>query len=263
MTKFRHLFETYASAVAYVSVESRDGTQSIGTAFHVGEGVFVTARHVVENKTIRSVATTQGTMRPLKSPEGAYEAVHHAGTGRVTRGPFLHPNSDVDVAALVVDGIDAPIIPLGGHLDDWLGTELVLCPVLVLGYPPIPFSREPLLVAATGEVNAIVDKYTGGHPQFVLSTMARGGFSGGLALTDFGCALGVITESLGQAGQPAELGYFSVLTVEPIYVCLAHHGIMPKAMHKEWGEGDSDKSLWKSQASQPAHQQATGGTSGN
>lgn len=247
--KFRQVYESFAAGVAFVAVEDAEKTQSIGSAFHVGEGVFVTARHVVENKEIISIETTELTLRPIPDGKGAHEIVHHPSRGKVVRGPLFHPNEHIDVAVLVVEGIDAPVIPLGGHLDDWLGTELVLCPALVLGYPPIPFAKEPILVAATGEVNAIVDKYTGGHPHFILSTMARGGFSGGLAMTDFGCALGVITESLGQADKPAELGYLSVLSVEPIYVCLAHHKIMPPVMHAEWGQGDPGKSFWKSENS--------------
>jgi S1-C subfamily serine protease len=243
--KLRALFNQYASAVAFVSVETPSGDQSIGSAFHIGEGVFVTARHVVENNKILSVATTHTTMRPLGDGSEAMVVAHRAGRGVVKREALFHPDKDTDVALLLVEGIDAPAVPLGGHLDDWLGDELTLCSVLVMGYPPIPFSKEPLLVAATAETNAVVDKYTGGHPHFVLSTMARGGFSGGPVLTDFGCALGLVTESLGRADQPAELGYHAVLTVEPIYVCLAHHDIMPKAIHEQWGDGNAEKSFWK------------------
>ena len=74
-----------------------------------------------------------------------------------------------------------------------------------MGYPPVPFSKEPLLVSTLAEVNAVVDKYTGGHPHFIVSALARGGFSGGIALTEEGHTLGVITESLGQNGKPEEL----------------------------------------------------------
>lgn len=42
-----------------------------------------------------------------------------------------------------------------------------------MGYPPIPFSAEPVLVAGLGEINATIDKYVGKHPQFIISTMAR------------------------------------------------------------------------------------------
>jgi len=110
----------------------------------------------------------------------------------------------------------------------------VLRSVVVLGYPPIPFSGAPTLIASRAEVNAIVDKYTGGHPHFILSAMARGGFSGGPALTDYGCSLGVITEALGSDNQPVELGYLAVLSVEPIYNCLAHHEIVPPEIDRVW-----------------------------
>lgn len=242
---FRKVYETFAAGVAFVAVRDAQGNESIGSAFHVGEGVFVTARHVVDGMKIMSLATTVDSTRPIAGQDGAHEIVHHRASGRVVRGPFFHPNDSVDVAALIVEGIDAPTISLGGHLDDWLENEFVLWPALILGYPPIPFSKKPLLIAAIGEVNAVVDKYTGGHPHFVLSTMARGGFSGGPALTEHGLALGLVTEALGRGDQPAELGYLAVLSVEPIYVCLAHHKIMPPAIHAEWGEGDADKSFWK------------------
>ena len=59
------LFIKYGPALAYVAVRDGDGHDSIGAAFHVGEGVFLTARHVVEGKTIVEVATTQGGYVPL------------------------------------------------------------------------------------------------------------------------------------------------------------------------------------------------------
>lgn len=224
MPKLRGLFNTYASAVAFVSVETHEGEQSIGSAFHVGEGVFITARHVVQNTKIRRIATT----RRKDDSSGVV-------VGTLKQGPLFHPNDDADVALLIVDGIDAPAIPLGGHLDDWLGEEMVLYEVVVMGYPPIPFSKEPILVGTTAETNAVVRKYTGGHPHFILSSMARGGFSGGPVITDLGYILGVVTESLGRNDQPAELGYHAVLTVEPIYSCMEHHGVTPKAVREQWG----------------------------
>mgnify|MGYP000280019024 CR=1 FL=1 len=236
---FRDIYEKYAAAVAYISVESVDGTQSIGTAFHVGDGIYVTAKHVVENKNIIEVATTE---RSIKDAEDASEEdharkiefTHWPGKGKVIGGPYLHPDKDIDVAALKVEGIKAPVIPLGDHLDDWLGTELVLMEAVVLGYPPIPFSREPTLVATKAEVNAIIDKYTGGHPHFILSPIARGGFSGGPAITRYGCTLGLVTESLTSNGNAPELGYLAVLSVEPIYNLLSHHSIVPDHVDRLW-----------------------------
>ena len=234
---FRKLYETYAAGVAYIAIRTPDGDERIGSAFHVGDGVFITAKHVVEGKKIVEIATTQNAMEEVEQREGVriMRITHHRGKGEIVKGPLYLSDENADVAALIVKGINAPVIPVGDHLDDGIGTELVLRPVMVMGYPPIPFSREPTLVATMAEVNAIIDKYTGGHPHFILSTMARGGFSGGLAITDYGCALGVITESLGINGQPIELGYLSVLSVEPIYNCLSQHKIIPKTIFEMWG----------------------------
>jgi hypothetical protein len=57
--KAQQLFQRYAPCMAYIAVMDAEGKESIGSAFHVGEGVFVTARHVVENVTINEVRTTQ------------------------------------------------------------------------------------------------------------------------------------------------------------------------------------------------------------
>jgi hypothetical protein len=57
--------------------------------------------------------------------------------------------------------------------------------------------------------------------------MARGGLSGSLAMTEFEAALGVTTESLVMDAQPPQLGYFAVLSVEPVLNCLDHYGVMP------------------------------------
>jgi hypothetical protein len=45
--------------------------------------------------------------------------------------------------------------------------------------------------------------------------MARGGFSGGVALDASGLALGLVTESLGKNEMPVETGYMSLLSIEP------------------------------------------------
>jgi len=98
-----------------------------------------------------------------------------------------------------------------------------------MGFPPIPFSREPILVATIGEVNACVKRYDHTFDHYIVSSMARGGFSGGPVIVHFNehldvhvgtMALGLVTESLGKNGEPAELGYMTVLTAEPIHECI-------------------------------------------
>lgn len=250
-TRPQDLYFKYRAAVAYIVVDTPVGDQAIGTAFHIGDNVWVTARHVVAGNRIRAIATTGNSIAAYSATLEAQGGVlfgHQSsmsGAYRLASDPMMHPDESVDVAILRLEGPmstlgdemkpwpgdhpPTPVVQLGGWLDDWLGDELMLEPVLVMGYPPIPFGREPLLVATTAEVNAVLDKRGGGHPHFILSAMARGGFSGALAMTSFEAALGVTTESLIMDSNPAELGYFAVLSVEPIYVCLDHHGVLPAA----------------------------------
>ena len=230
----RQIYEKYAAAVAYVSVETKDGDHGIGTAFHVGNGVFVTARHVIEEKEILSVATTESRLVPdpnglvsIHGQKGTFTRVP-AGKGTFEVGPYFHPDDSIDVAAFKIAGIEPAIVQLGGHLDDWIeDSSFMLMRSIVMGYPPIPFSKEPLLVASSAEVNAVVDKRKERHPHFVVSALARGGFSGGPCITEHDFVLGLVTESLMSGSQASELGFMTVLTVEPIYNCLEHYGILP------------------------------------
>jgi len=220
------LYQRYASAVAYIVVEKPNGDQNIGSAFHVGENVFVTARHVIEGHKIIAIGTTVSQDGRLRN-----DAI----IGSIKSGPYFHPDNSIDVAALVVDGLDAAVIPLGSNLDDMLDDHnFILRSVLALGYPPIPFSKYPLLVAAKAEINAVVDQYIGGHPHLVISAMARGGFSGGPCLIEWDFAIGLITQVLISDHKPTELGYMAVLTVEPIFVCLQHHKLIPKEQKEGW-----------------------------
>jgi hypothetical protein len=233
-------------------VSERDGDEGIGAAFHVGDGVFVTARHVIEGRAIKGIRLTdadlfyQSKLYP-KEENGAIRIDQESprmctdihGELKITSGPFFHPDLLVDIAVFKVSGMspDAHFIPLGGHLDDWVGrSDFVVSRALVLGYPPVPFTLEPVLVAATCDVNAVVDLRAGPRQQlhFILSATPRGGFSGGLAFSEYGFALGVITQSLTQNNAAAELGFFATTSIEAVYVCLQKSGILPECQKEGW-----------------------------
>jgi len=234
----REQFAEYRGCVAFVVTE-HGGQQRVGSAFHVGEGVFVTARHVVEGRVIKEVGfDDQGTSQALVEDPKYWGRQKH-GQVNVIDGPRFHRDQRVDVRCLRIEPYPRAAIPLGGHLDDWLAQyELVLHRTLLLGYPPIPLADRPILVASVGEINALVELYVGcKHPHFIISSTARGGFSGGPVLVAYNednphggtAALGVVTQSLARDGIEPELGYMTVLTVEPIYDCLEQHQMLPKA----------------------------------
>lgn len=223
--------------MAYICSTGADGGEGIGTAFHVGNGVFVTARHVVEGRKIKEVGFDDQSMTHILNRQAALSKSFELPKLAIASGPFFHSDPSVDVACFTLSVSPDSYIPLGGHLDDWLGQyELVLNRTLVLGYPPIPLSKKPVLFASSGEINALVDLYGGTHhPHFLISSMARGGYSGGPVMVAYdednesgGIALlGTVTQSLVKDESSTETGYFAVLTVEPIYDCLEQHGLLP------------------------------------
>jgi hypothetical protein len=173
-------------------------------------------------------------------------------------GPFFHRDDSVDIAIFQVDKIDprTAVIELGGHLDDYLGeSDFTLFEAIVLGYPPIPMADRPILIGARAEVNATIDMRGTPYVHFMLSTMPRGGFSGGVAILEPGFALGMITQSLLTQDNPAELGYMTAISIEPVYQCLADHKLLPDAQAAMWGDWWNSTSL---EFYDPAEQRSTG-----
>jgi hypothetical protein len=120
----------------------------------------------------------------------------------------------------------------------------VLTEAIVLGYPPIPRTLDPVLIGARAEVNAVIDRYDVPDIHFVLSSMPRGGFSGGIAISENDIALGVITSSLETDWKPPELGFMAVLGVEPIYIALSDRKLLPDCQLEGWAEAWNSRKLW-------------------
>lgn len=182
----KELYARYgASVVAVISVNA-EGDQGIGAAFHVGDGVFVTARHVVEGMVSCHIEIDDYRLYYLA--EGAWKKLIHENLTQIPVEAKLHPDHRKDVAAFVVPKLaNLPAIPLGDHLDDWIPDhDFVLDEVLILGFPPLPLSRKNVLVATRAQINAAVDLINVEHVHFIVSAMARGGFSGGVVLSEWG-----------------------------------------------------------------------------
>ena len=249
------LLQKYAPAMAYISSRDKEDNCGIGSAFHVGEGVFITARHVVENRTIDEIKATEFLRIDIKDefpsyPQEAIDKISEISGSPptwpiiqesliITDGPFFHSDDSIDIAVFRVKEVHPklPTVLLGTHLDDWIHRyEWRLSEALILGFPPIPFTTSPLLFTARAEINAVAWPRTQSHPNFILSAMPRGGFSGGLVLHENDFALGIVTQSLIQDGQPSELGYLTVLSIEPIYECLAQKKLLPECQKEGWND---------------------------
>lgn len=211
-----------------ITVRTASGVLTNGAAFHIGDGVVITARHVVDGVKVEAI-TPHRSLREISVKNIRYPS-----------------NKTVDLALIETDfDLDGHMklaffptdkrrekaktdhIPLGGHLNDWVGDEFVLSKVLLMGFPIIPLSQESGLVAVVGEVNAVVDKYSGDHPHFIISTVPRAGFSGGPVISEYGFLLGVLTESLIRNSEATELGFAAAISIEPLLNLLAENNIRP------------------------------------
>jgi hypothetical protein len=115
--KTRDLFQKYAAALAYLEVEDQKGDLHCGSAFHVGEGVFVTARHVLDECTLTKVGSTEPVYIELtgKDAEEAKDyflanneirPIRHVYNGemQLASGPYFHPDEQVDVCSIQGEG---------------------------------------------------------------------------------------------------------------------------------------------------------------
>lgn len=222
------MLQLYKWCVVRITTRNEHGDLGTGAGFHIGDGYIATARHVVEGRPIEEIIG-----------EGYPE--------KVTCRRIVYPaDRRIDLAVMETDfsldlfmklttvmqgdgkvALKTDHIPLGGHLDDWLGDELVLSKALVMGYPPVPTSIAPFLVACEAEVTAVIDRYIAPHPHFVLSHLPRGGFSGGPVISEFGFLLGVATESLHGPEHSVETGFAAAISIEPLLVLLHENRIYP------------------------------------
>lgn len=113
-----------------------------------------------------------------------------------------------------LDDLPLPAISVSQHTDYSIDENaVVLSDILVIGYPPIPFTTVPSQVVTVGQINAVVRVHHSPAIHFIASAMARGGFSGGVALDLSGMAIALVTESLGRYEAPVESGYMSLLSI--------------------------------------------------
>lgn len=258
--KARELYAKYCNAMAYIDVLTPRGDRSIGSAFHVGDGVFVTARHVLDGNNIVEVRMTEPVGlsssdyfkqlgiegETASSVDAVYKDrlgfvpqwKHWMGPLVLSEGPFFAPDESVDLAVFRASNVSssAGIVDLGYHYDDYVVDPVpwVLSDCLILGYPPIPTTSAPYLVAARAEISATIQLRHSPNMHFVLSAIPRGGFSGGLALHEDGFALGVITSALTINDRDPESGFFGVLSVEPIHELLHANALVPARQAENW-----------------------------
>src|SRR5438552_2052829 len=80
------LYQRYKPCVLRVTVRDSKGDLAVGAGFHIGGGYLVTARHVVESKTIEGLVAHHYATSPIKVERTIY-----------------HENPAIDLAILETD----------------------------------------------------------------------------------------------------------------------------------------------------------------
>lgn len=248
---FRAVYRRSAGAIGYVCVESAERGEGCGTAFHIGDGYWITARHVIEDHKILGLGTPMGNVHISEAAQQEFgELIQPQYTSTVFAGA-KHPDAKVDIALLLTPGfVPKQTIVLGGDAVP-VAEEILLEPVLLMGFPRIPGAQDqtPALVATTGEVTAVAMLDGGAH--IFVSPIARGGFSGGPVLRSNGDCLGVAVresfeaerstpkaesenkreaesgETVAEKRSPAGLGFFGVLGVQEVRTLLETSLVVP------------------------------------
>lgn len=230
MSTIKKLFWALSEAMVRVTVVNSHRDQRTGSAFHLGRGYFATARHVLDDA------------REIQLSHCPYSAM----IDRVDVVKTIVPEreeGDVAVLKTKVHFTDYHLtfhkgskkraleslasIPFGPLVDEAVSDNHILDEVLLMGYPRVPLSRTPELLAVRGEVNASLIKYLDhGYYVHIISTMARGGFSGGPVIDEHGFLIGIFSESLMADHPQEELGYAAAISIEPLLLLLKRHRIV-------------------------------------
>lgn len=241
MSELRDLYLKYKPCIVRITVRCHAGDLHTGTGFHIGDGLIVTARHVMREPGKKPDLIGEVDAEVDRTLESITREIDEQAL--TVRRVHYHSDNKVDVAVLETDFETYPFpdestgegrpkgksvsIPIGSHVDEWISDQFVLRKVLVMGFPAVPWSQSSVLMATEAEVNALVRNVLVPHPYYIVSSTARGGFSGAPVISDTGSVIGIIVESLYGDDKPEETGFNAAITIEPLIAILVDRGTRP------------------------------------
>ena len=241
--KLQQLYFKYSYCIFKIFVQDEIGDKHTGTGFHIGNGLIVTARHAVEKMKIISIEaegpTAKIEIKKIHLPNNIESDVAVLETNFTPERELSLTTYHLGDKKVPAKECKASYLPIQECWDDWVGSELVLSKCIILGYPPIPTSRDVVLVAVSADVSAIVDSYLRPHVHYILSNVPRGGFSGAPVISEYDFVLGIVTTALTSNDEPVQLGFCGAVSVEPLFSLLMEKKLRPPGVSDEfWGNGE-------------------------
>jgi len=218
LDSFSHAYHQLRGGMAQALGQDSKGQRATGAAFHVGDGVYVTAAHIATLRHLRIVPA---------SGNGVGREITVSGSDILTAG-----DDRVDVALLRTEAVANVDLLIGTNWDDVIRDEdLMGWPILLMGFPVIPDSISAVLVMAPGHIAAVIDRDKRKHVHYVTSALPRSGFSGSplvVAVKD-PWVMGVLTSALTPVGKPTEVGFGAAVSIEPVWHLLDKYNLAPGA----------------------------------
>lgn len=242
-------------------------TREIGTGFHIGGGYIATAKHVIENADYQVIAHKDigSSTRKAEFCALSNDPAHHEEHALKVEQEFFPADSKIDIAVIKTDfnsdywmsrtvsthwkKKDHFQLDYMLYDEDLYETDILLREVFMIGYPRIPYTDHAYVVCVRADINALVGKMSTPHGHLILSSTARGGFSGAPVLNQHGKVIGICTESLNENDKLVEAGFTAALSIQPLNELLSTNNIFPHGdnydLISEVNERQEAYSEWK------------------
>lgn len=204
------------------------------TAFHVGDGILVTAKHNVDH---------DGTFKLIdKNGKEFQHSQKFLAPGKtdiaVLKTNFQSPGATVSMytlptktepASLIHERRPSKFIKLNSKLNRaQLMKAYLLEDVYLFGFPPVPMTVSNHLISVKAQVNSIVLSSQSDWPLLVISSVPRGGFSGGPVMDQDGSLIGICIEALYEQSEPSFSGFTAAICIEPLLNLMKENDLRPE-----------------------------------
>ena len=165
-----YVYKFFGNLIIHIVGMTSDGDEHGGTGVIINDKLVLTCKHVIDEMVINDTQFINGSQIKVVN---------------------THTHNEIDVGIIefepnsfIVNGnvcFDSP------HLND---------DIYVLGYPPIPYSKEVAPIMQKGEITNPEITTLDNHTVFLFSAIARPGNSGGPIIARNGRILGIVTKEL-------------------------------------------------------------------
>lgn len=203
-----------------------DDLVKCGTAFHIGDGILVTAKHNICGKFALKTQLDE----PIEfSGESLLSSNSDIAVLKSGFRPRVLTIGSAAEGQPTVEKSSPVFIPIGAYFAPAdMAPLYLLSDVFIFGFPPIPMTTRAELVAVRAQVNAFVSTRQNDHSLFILSSTARGGFSGGPVIDRDKNLVGVCIEALYRDNQQIETGFAAAVCIDPLLDLLYANQLFPK-----------------------------------